>query len=287
MELETLTPEQEHQNVWNEVAAESRDEFPVVKPEPVAEKAAPEPAKEAPKVEDIIATSMAKLEEKLNGQFRQLNGQFGGLKSEQLKMQEALQTAAAKAAQQVAEAPTEAQQKDAMNDPEEWQRLREAYPDWGDATEKLINSRLAAVKPAIDSAQIEKLVQERIAGQTAEVRSEIITSSLDAVFPGWLDEVKTETFSKWIESQTPEIQALQMSTKVGDAAKMLRLYEQAKDTSPNANLTAQRKKTLSQAVALPKGEKAIPQKSPDDMSPSELWDYEARQSEKRRAQRGY
>lgn len=287
MDNETLTQEQEKQNVWNEVAAESREEFPVVKPEPVTEKVAPEPDKEAPKVEDIIAASMAKLEEKLNGQFRQLNGQFGGLKSEQLKMQETLHAAAQKAAEQVSDAPTKGQVTEAMKNPEGWQRLRDQYPEWGQATEEFVDARLAAAKPSFDPAVIEKLVQERIAGQTAEVRSEIITSSLDAVFPGWMDEVKTDTFAKWIDAQTPEVQALQLSTKVGDAAKMLRLYEQAKESSPNANLTAQRKAVLKQAVTLPKGEKAIPQKSPDDMSPAELWDYEARQSEKRRAQRGY
>jgi hypothetical protein len=284
-----LTPEQQQQNEWNAVAKERADGFPVTQPETKVEPGAaiPEVKPEEPKVADLIAQSIAKLEEKLNGQFRNLNGQFGGLKSEQLKIQEALQAAATKAAAEVTNAPTKAQVTEAMKNPQEWQALRDAYPEWGDATEKFVDARLAAVKPSLDPAAIEKLVRERVVGETAAVRKEIVNAALDAVSPGWEDEVKSEQFANWFKAQTPEIQALEASDKVGDAARMLKLYEQAKKESPNVALTEQRQAVLKQAVALPKGQKSIPQKSVDDMTPAELWDHEARLRDKQKAQRGY
>jgi hypothetical protein len=66
---------------------------------------------------------------------------------------------------------------------------------------------------------------------------------------------------------------------------MLRLYH--KDSDPAKGIKQERAQRLAVAAGTPKGSVAPRGKAPDEMSPDELWEYEAKQREKQRSARGY
>lgn len=115
-------------------------------------------------------------------------------------------------------------------DDEDFAELLKEFPESGAATVAGLRKVVAKLKGTggADPEAIEKVVGGRI----DTLRSEIVNASLEAVFPGWEEEVKTEQFGAWLQSQAQDVQALAASAKVGDAAKMLRLYEKSKETPP-------------------------------------------------------
>ncbi|MFI4939810.1 MAG: hypothetical protein ACHP7O_05655 [Burkholderiales bacterium] len=274
--------QQEAQSEWDAVARERETGIPA------AEKPQEKPI-ETPRAIDPLQELRDKYE-KLEARTRNAEGHIGGLNHNQRLMHETLQ-AASKAAssvtlQQGSAAPTQAQVSEAMGDPEEWEELKRDFPEWSIATEKFLDARLARAKgQSIDPAQLARIVQEQVAGQTASVRAEVINTSLDAVYPGWQDEVKSSHFGRWMHGQPPEVKAMAQSSSVKDAAKMLALYEKAKVNSPAADIVAARKQKLANAAGAPKGIRSSPQKVEADMTKEELWALEAKRTDARRAQR--
>jgi hypothetical protein len=277
--LDQQANEQAAQAEWDAIAKERETgvpaaEKPQAEPEPV-----PVPA--APAVDPV--QELREKFEKLEARTRNAEGHIGGLNHNQKLLQESLQAASRAATQQVSSAPTQAQVAEAMQDPAEWAALKAGYPEWATATEKFLDARLSRVRgAAVDPNTIARIVKEQVAGQTAAVRNEIIHTSLDAVFPGWGDEVKTDAFGKWLDAQPDKVRAMAMSSSVKDAATMLRLYEQAKANNPAADITAARNKKLANAASTPKGVKVPAAKSVDDMTKEELWNLEAQRRDRAR-----
>lgn len=258
--------EQDAAQLWGEVAAERTGQ----KPAKPAVKPVIAPASEALPVTQVKVDSAPDYAAK----FAEMEARFHKQESNQGRVNADLraQLEASKAAAKTTEAPTQAEIKTAATDPAEWDALRKDFPEWATATEKLLESRMA---PAFDSKKFESEIKEQMRGENAAVRAEIIDSALDAVSPGWKEEVKTESFTKWFSGQSDDIKALTASDKVGDAARMLRLYESAKQSNPANQLIEQRKATLAAATGAPKGTRnATASKSWADMSPAERWDSE-------------
>lgn len=224
------------------------DEPAKVEPEPAA--AVAEPAA------DPLKEIMARLDKFEKGHTT-LAGNFGQLRVDQKAMQERLE--AAQSAASKANAPTPSQVNEAIKNPEKWEALKADYSEWGEAIEEYTEAKLARLQPQITPEELSRIVAEQVKGETQAVRTEIIDNALDAVFPGWRDETRTEEFKAWKSKQTEEVQALAASDKIADAARMLRLYEQHKAKpkpvpKPDADTTRQRR--LAAAVT-PKGSGGI------------------------------
>lgn len=262
---------------WNEVTAERAGTAPVAP----AETPVPVPAVvEAPATDPLAAiqAQIAEFEAKMSGRLRNVEGHIGNLNGTQKELK-TLMDASKTAATQVGDAPTQTEIKQAAANPQAWDDLKEDYPEWATATEALLDSRL---KNSFDAKAFEADIKEQMRGETAAVRQEIIESSLAAVFPGWKDDVQSAGFKTWSTAQSDEVKALIYSDKVGDAAKMLKLYEVAKQSNPANAIIEQRKATLAAATTTPKGVRTTSaQKAWEDMSSDERWDYEKRQRAKR------
>lgn len=219
------------------------------KVEPVAkQEAAPAPEPVDPLKE--LAARFEKLEQGHN----KLAGHIGGIQRSQQEIQAALATAQA-AAKTTSDAPTQAQVKEAAADPQEWANLKEQYPEWATATEKLLESRMPA---NFDAQAFEAAVDKKLEGKTAAMQQIIIDSSLSALFPGWKKEIQTDEFKSWMGAQADDVKALSQSSDVGDAAQMLKLYDAFKRNPPAPAKpapkqdTSTREKRLAAAVA-PRG----------------------------------
>lgn len=275
--------------VWNEVAAERAGKTkdllvrqPAGKAKPVATTQAalttPDTSTNPATPVDPLAEIREKLAEldKLKDRVRNAEGHIGNLHGSQKQMREFMD-ASRQATQATGGGPTQSAIRAAAQDPQEWANLKRQFPDWALATEKFFESRM----PQFDSAAFERSIQERIKGETESVRKEIIETALEAVSPGWKAECKTEGFKRWYASQSKEVQAMGASRNIGDAARMLRLYETSKQDNPAQRLQDQRKQTLQAATSTIKG-RAAPTvtKTWDSMTPSERWEYEKRRRAK-------
>lgn len=239
---------------------------------------------------DVLAQIMEKLD-KLSDRQRNVEGHIGGLKTSQQSMQAAMEAARKTA---TTEAPTKQEAAKAAEDPEKWKALKKDFPEWAEATEELLKANLATVQPAgkaFDQAAFDAKLEERLKGVTGivkeAVRQEVIDGTLDAIFPGWKDDVKTPKFTEWFKAQPKDVQALAESPGVGDAARMLRLYETAKEADPSSAIEADRKQKLAHGVALPKGTAPPKTKPLSEMTEKEIWDLEAKKRDEQRAKRGF
>jgi hypothetical protein len=228
--------------------------------EPVVEEAQESEVKEEAKQEetpaepakDPLQEVLAKLD-KFEGRIRNTEGHIGGLNHNLKQMQETL--AASKAAsQQVSDAPTQAQVKEAMSNPKEWDDLKADFPEWSAATEKFMDARLASVGK-VNPDEIAKVAND-LNGKVDTTRKESIDAVLDGVIEDWDQEVKKPEFVSWVQSQPENIQALGASENIRDAAKMLRMYatHRAKAVAPPVPTpsVATRQKRIEAAIT-PKG----------------------------------
>lgn len=221
-------------------AAVQEEEAPKVDDQPAAEPAKPDP------LADVIARM-----DKIQQSHDKLAGTLGRVQQTNEQLQAQL---AAKAASAVADAPDQADIKRAVADPAEWASLKQEFPEWGNAFESLLEARM----PKFDADAFEQKVNQAIEGKAATIQAKIIDASLNAVFPGWKQDVASPEFAAWLEAQPDDTKALRNSDDVGDAARVLKLY--AGRTAPAAPAaqgepkkdTSARKERFAAAVA-PKG----------------------------------
>ena len=149
----------------------------------------------------------------------------------------------------------------------DFEELAQEYgPEMAALTAKGLNKILGRMKGAggIDTDAVTKLVGEKIQAASQEIRAQTVEASLEAVFPGWKEEVKTPAFATWINSQAADVKALASSDKVGDAAKMLRLFDKAKSApAPTPAPSNTRQRQIAAAVP-PRGDGGHPPAPEDD-----------------------
>lgn len=292
MSDEVVVPDMEQ--LWNEEAsarAAGSEEPPVVTETKQVE--------ETPAVEDTAPDPLAELRNQVSALSSQLGTVTSDLKSAQGRIaawQREQAEAAKKAAQAVTEAPTAGQMAAAVANPETWDQLKKEFPDWAIATEQYVDAKLSAVKiPAAgtDTGAVEALKSEMVAlkGQFDATVAELL---VETQHRGWKKTVKTEEFKTWQAAQPREIQALGGSADPEDAVRMLDLFETSRSAKKQEHdraddLANRRKENLDVAAATPKGVKQPRATAVDtsQMTPEQLWDYEAAQRERRRAAQGY
>jgi len=187
------------------------------------------------------------------------------------------------------DSPTEKQITTASKNPEKWENLKEDFPDWAEAMEEFVSSKLGSVKnqgPSIDPRQIEGYVNNQIQATQNQFTRKIEEATLDGRHPEWRDDVKTTDFNNWLTNQPSEVRGLANSQKSKDAIRMMDLFYESKKLPAN-----EIKKSRSQKLkvaANPNGRNQTPPpKSLDDMTAEELWNYEARKRDKTRVARGF
>jgi hypothetical protein len=230
---------------------------------------------------------MAELLERFSnveGQLRKVNGHIGGLTQGQQQLREQVLNAAKQAmADSGQDAPTNAQAKAALADPEKWAALKAEWPEWGEALEEVLVARIPQA-PAFDHAEFDRKLDERVAAETAKVRTEAVNAHLDTIVDGdWLTTVRSEDFGKWMAAQPDDVKALGDSSSLADASKMMRLFVKSKQPNPAQQLINERSAKLDAAASAPQaGRKAARTKGVEDMSQDELWAHYAKQTDARR-----
>jgi hypothetical protein len=240
-----------------------------------AEEAAP-PAEEKDPYANLSPEVRAKLErfDELAANQAQLVTAFNEAKGRI----SSLQSQWDKARQQASAEPTKAQLAAAAKDPEKWESLKKDYPEWGEAISEFVETRLgslSAAKEGPTSEEIEQLVAQRTEAATADLKKQLNEALVKVKHPNWKTEIKTDDFGNWFAAQTPETKALAASEDGFDAIQLLDLFHEHKAKSAKTVIEDRQQRQAAAAGDHRPGAKAVVAKRVEDMTPEEIWQYEA------------
>ena len=296
---ETQLTEGQAQQLWNEEAskldadanASALENFAI---DPVEElhqdfieeeiAAAPEPeADPLAGLSDVVRAKLAQIDQlaEANTLLQQhVKSAEGRVAAMQREFQAARQVAAQ-------EAPSQGQIVTAAKNPEKWDALKEDFPEWAGAMEEYVASKLGGVQqqPGLDPEAVAAFVHQQVAQTKAEMGRLLEEARIEGNYEDWKDTVNTTEFAQWFSVQNPDVRALADSSAAKDAIRMLDMYSKTKERSAS-DIKQERGARLAVAATARPGQ-TRPPKTLDDMSPDELWNYEAAKREKTKAQRGF
>jgi hypothetical protein len=186
------------------------------------------------------------------------------------------------------DAPTQTQINSASKTPEKWEQLRADFPEWAGAMEEYVAAKLGSVQPqgpSLDPRAVAEFTFQQVTQAKAEMARLLEEARVEGKYEDWKQQVNTTEFAQWFSAQPSEIQALASSSAARDAIRMLDLFHQSK-TRTATEIKQERGARLAAAATTRPGQ-TPPPKTLDDMSPEELWNYEARKRDKERAKLGY
>jgi hypothetical protein len=189
------------------------------------------------------------------------------------------------AAASVDAAPSQGQMAAAAKNPEKWEQLKQDFPEWAGAMEEYVGAKLSGMQPGVQATDIVDYVQRQLATERESMRTAIEEARVEGKYENWRDTVATQDFAAWFALQPAEIKNLADSPAAKDALRMLDLFHTAK-AKPASEIRQERGARLAAAATTRPGQ-TPPPKTLDDMSPEELWNYEAKKREDQLAKRGY
>jgi hypothetical protein len=203
----------------------------------------------------------------------------------------AMQREAQQARQAVAqvnpqEAPTQTAIASAAKNPEKWEQLKQDFPEWAGAMEEYVAAKIGGQQQqGISPEAVAQFVQREVANTKAEMGRLLEEARIEGKYDNWQDTINSTEFAQWFVVQSAETQALADSPKSKDAIKMLDLFSTAQTRSAG-DIKQERGARLAAAATTRTGS-TPPPKTIGDMSPAELWNYEAKKRERQLADRGY
>jgi len=288
---------EEAQNLWDEEASKLAADGDTSASEPLA--AAPEtpqePEPEQAQIEpeqpeDPLAGLSPAVRAKLAqiDDLAQANAQLlhhvktteGRVAAMQREAQQARQAA-------MQEAPTQTAIASAAKNPEKWEQLKQDFPEWAGAMEEYVASKLgvSSQQQSLPPEAGAQFVKQEVANTKAEMGRLMEEARIEGKYENWRDTINTTEFAQWFTVQTPETRALADSPAAKDAIKMLDLFSTAQTRSAG-DIKQERGARLAAAATTRTGQ-TPPPKTLGDMSPAELWNYEAKKRERELKERGY
>ena len=212
---------------------------------------------------------MASSQQQLINELKEAKGRIGALQSEFAKARQA----------QPAEQPTQKQIVAAQADPEKWAALKSDFPEWGEGITAYVESRLGQLGGVgLTPEQVEQMVSQRTDATTSALEKRFNEALVSVKHKNWRQDVNTPEFAAWFQAQPGEVQAMASSPNGFDAIEMLDRFV-ADKAKPATDVKQERQQKLQAAVTgKPGGGKVT--KTFDDMSPTEQWEYMARERER-------
>jgi hypothetical protein len=183
------------------------------------------------------------------------------------------------------DAPSQGDIAAAAKNPEKWEQLKQDFPEWATAMEEYVGSKLNGMSSGVQATQVVDYVQQQLAGERENLRAAIEEARVEGKYEGWRDTINSPDFAQWFAIQPAEVKALADSPNGRDAIKMLDMFSSVR-AKPAGNIKQERGARLAAAATTRPGN-TPPPRTVDDLSPEELWNYEAKRREKQLADRGY
>ena len=290
MEENQLTSE-EAQNLWNEEASKLTAGDDSLAVDPIA--TAPETPQaelqlEPEQEEDPYAGLSPTLRAKLAqiDELAQANAQLlhhvktteGRVAAMQREAQQARQVA-------VQDAPSQTAIASAAKNPEKWDQLKQDFPEWAGAMEEYVAAKIGTQQAGLTPEQVSQLVAHQVSQTKAEMMANIEEARIEGKYEDWKTTVNTPEFAAWFAVQSFDVKALAESPQSKDAIKMLDMFSDSRTRSAS-DIRQERGARLAAAATTRPGQ-TPPPKTIGDMSPAELWNYEAKKRERELKERGY
>lgn len=192
--------------------------------------------------------------------------------------------AAAETTKKEEKAPTKEEIDAAAKSAEEWEALKQEYPDWADAIDARLSEKEKGITKAV-TEQIEAIKKsglpvDEIKKQIEEIRQEAIqeaqenAKTLVAIkYPEWIEDVNSEDFKNFMSTASDEIKQRCGSWKAKDAIFVLdKFYESSGNGSGKktaAEIARERKQRLSKSELPSSGRIRQPVKREDEMTDEE------------------
>ena len=191
-------------------------------------------------------------------------------------------------AQQAREAqasPTQTAIVSAAKNPEKWDQLKQDFPEWAGAMEEFVASKIGGQPQGLTPEQVTGYVQQQVAQTRAEMGRLMEEARIEGKYENWRDTVNTTEFAQWFTVQSPDTRALADSSAARDAIRMLDMFNSSRSVSAT-DIKQERGARLAAAATTRTGQ-TPPPKTLGDMSPTEMWNYEAKKRERELKERGY
>jgi len=171
--------------------------------------------------------------------------------------------------------------------PEKWEQLKQDFPEWAGAMEEYVTSKIGvpSQQQSLSPEAVAQFVQQEVANTKAEMGRLMEEARIEGKYENWRETINTTEFAQWFTVQNPQTRALADSPIARDAIKMLDLFSTAQTRSAG-DIKQERGARLAAAAPTRTGQ-TPPPKTLGDMSPAELWNYEAKKRERERKERGY
>lgn len=277
--MEGEQQELQPQDLWNEEARLRENPAAETEPEAVEQTASETQAEDA-RLAELLSRigGMEQSFQQLQQHVKTAEGRVAAFQREW--------DAAKKAQMAVDRAPSDQAMAHAAKSPEKWERMKQDFPEWAEAQEEFT---LHAIRQHAPQTPVAQLDDESFRAKAAELgyvskeelREFVAKSKIEDAHAGWEQTVNTPEFAKWFEAQPEDLKSLAASDRPADAIKLLDTYVET--TRAVQQVKDERKERLQAAAGTPRRGAAQLARSVDEMSPQELWDYEARQREKARA----
>ena len=295
MEENQLTSE-EAQNLWNEEASKltasadplAADSMATAPETPQLEIQLELEAQQPEHEEDPYAGLSPTLRAKLAqiDELAQANAQLlhhvktteGRVAAMQREAQQARQVA-------IQDAPSQTAIASAAKNPEKWDQLKQDFPEWAGAMEEYVAAKIGTQQSGLTPEQVSQLVQQQVSQSKAEMLANIEEARIEGKYEDWKTTVNTPEFAAWFAVQSFDVKALAESPQSKDAIKMLDMFSDSRTRSAS-DIRQERGARLAAAATTRPGQ-TPPPKTIGDMSPAELWNYEAKKRERELKERGY
>jgi len=284
-----LTPEQLTAKLWGEVSAERSNPPATTPDEPPAETPPAEtpPAEEPPEeLPDELKKALTTVDDlkslvtRLTHQVQSSDGRVNAL------LQREQQQAKA-ATQVVSRAPNEQAVRAAAKTPEAWAKIKNEFPEWGEAIESLVTANIPAEQQPVDLSPLQKEIQDKINGVLGQFQWAIEEAKLFGAYKNYKTIVNSPEFKTWWSTQPGDIQGLTASAKAEDAIKSLDLFGAAQQKAKDAarNVSQDRGAKLA-AAAVPARKPSAPPPADDrELTAAQIWEAEAAARAQKRASR--
>jgi cytochrome c553 len=293
---ETELSQEEAQKLWNEEATklDAGDQTPAFEIQASVPETPPQEIIEPEGAQGQAADPLAGLPEEVKialgkiTQLEQANAQLlhhvktaeGRVAAIQREFQQGRQVATS-----VDTAPSQGQMAAAAKNPEKWEQLKQDFPEWAGAMEEYVGSKLNGMQSGVQATQVMEYVQQQLAVERENMKTALEEARVEGRYENWRDTVNTPEFAQWFAIQSNEVKALADSSAARDAIKMLDMFH--KLNAKSAPEIKQERGARLAAAATTRPGQTPPPKTLDDMSPEELWNYEAKKREDQLAKRGY
>ena len=177
------------------------------------------------------------------------------------------------------DAPTKEQIDAAAKSKEEWEQLKEDYPEWADAIDKRLTAQREEIKKELGITGTLKQEIEALKGAGAsdekiqEIKVEFSKQLVSLAHPKWETKVKSKEFTDWIGTQADDVKTKCTSWNASDAIEVLDMFD-GRENGGRKQKTADeiargRRERLLRAETPSAGRVRRPSKQEDDMSDEE------------------